>query len=160
MSVSFYGNELINIAIGIESSGIAFYELMARSTKNRAARDIFQHLAGMERNHIEIFHNMLSEIEKEEHPEVYAGDYAAFLQALADTAVFTPAKGRGDGAMGVETDIAAVNIGIGAEKDSILFYLEMKEKMPAEQRPMIESVINEEKLHLRQLAEFKKKLKS
>lgn len=160
MSVSFYGNELINIAIGIENRGIAFYELMARSTKNRAVRDIFQYLVGMEQNHVEIFHNMLSEIEKQENPEVYAGDYAAFLQALADTAVFTPTKGRGDEAMAVETDIAAVNIGIGAEKDSILFYLEMKEKMPAGQRSVIENVIKEEKIHLRQLAEFKKKLES
>jgi len=42
MSISFYGNELINIAIGIERRGLAFYDVMAKSTGNAAAREIFQ----------------------------------------------------------------------------------------------------------------------
>jgi len=40
MSISFYGNELINIAIGIERRGLAFYDVMAKSTGNAAAREI------------------------------------------------------------------------------------------------------------------------
>ena len=44
MSISFSGSELINIAIGIERRGTAFYEVMARSTKNAVARDVFLYL--------------------------------------------------------------------------------------------------------------------
>ncbi len=32
MSISLSGSELINIAIGIERRGIAFYDVMVRST--------------------------------------------------------------------------------------------------------------------------------
>jgi len=45
MSISFSGSELINIAIGIERRGSAFYDIMARSTENTIARDVFQYLA-------------------------------------------------------------------------------------------------------------------
>ena len=38
MSISFSGSELVNIAIGIERRGIAFYDIMTKSTKNAATR--------------------------------------------------------------------------------------------------------------------------
>lgn len=41
MSISFSGSELVNIAIGIERRGIAFYDVMAKSTKNAVAGDAF-----------------------------------------------------------------------------------------------------------------------
>jgi len=52
--IFFSGSELINIAISIERTGIAFYDIMAKSTENAAARDTFRHLADMERDHIQI----------------------------------------------------------------------------------------------------------
>ena len=64
MSISFSGSELINIAIGIEGKGIVFYDIMASSTKNDAAREVFHYLADMERGHIQIFQDMLSEADK------------------------------------------------------------------------------------------------
>ncbi len=73
MSISFSGSELINIAIDIEKKGIAFYDIMTRSTENTATRDVFQYLVGMEREHIKIFQDMLSESDKYETPETYAG---------------------------------------------------------------------------------------
>ena len=156
MSISFYGNELINIAIGIERRGIAFYDVMARSTQNTKARQIFQYLVGMEREHIQIFQNMLSEADKYEVPETYAGEYAAYLQALVDSAVFTDDAVTSELATQSENDIAAVELGISAEKDSILFYSELKEVVPKRERATISRIIAEEKLHLRQLSDLKK----
>ncbi len=158
MSISFYGNELINIAIGIERRGIAFYDVLARSTQNVKAREIFQYLVGMERDHIQIFQGMLDEADKYELPETYAGEYAAYLQALVDSAVFTDDTVTSELATQSENDIAAIELGIGAEKDSILFYYEMKEIMPEPARSTIDKIIGEEKLHLRRLSELKKTL--
>ena len=59
MSISFSGSELVNIAIGVEKRGIAFYDALAMSTDEATARDIFQRLANMEREHAQIFQNML-----------------------------------------------------------------------------------------------------
>lgn len=158
MSISFSGSELINIAIGIERRGIVFYDVLARSTKNAKARDIFHYLVGMERDHIQVFKNMLDEADKYEIAETYAGEYAAYLQALVNSAVFTDDLATSEMATRAESDIAAIELGIGAEKDSILFYYEMKEIMPERARPTIDKVIAEEKLHLRQLSDLKKEL--
>ena len=158
MSIPFYGNELINIAIGIERRGIAFYDVLARSTQNAKAREIFHYLVGMERDHILVFQGMLDEVDKHEVPEAYAGEYGAYLQALFDSAVFTDDAVTSELAAQSENDIAALELGINAEKDSILFYYEMREMMPKAARVKIDKIIAEEKQHLRQLSEFKKTL--
>ena len=158
MSISFSGSELIGIAIGIERRGIAFYDIMARSTKNAIARDVFQHLIDMERQHIQIFQDMLEEADKYQITEAHAGEYAPYLRALVDSAVFTDDFVTSEMATGVGSDIGAVELGISAEKDSILFYYEMRDLMPQRAQPTVNKIIAEEKAHLRQLSEVKKKL--
>ena len=158
MSISFSGSELINIAVGIERRGIAFYDIMTRSTKNAVARDVFQYLADMERQHIQIFQDMLAEADKYQIPETYAGEYTAYLQALVDSAVFTDDFVTSEMATKAGSDIEALELAISAEKDSILFYYEMKDIMPQRAQPTVNKIIAEEKSHLRQLSELKKKL--
>ena len=160
MSISYHGNELIDVAIGIERRGIMFYDVLARSTNNARAREVFQYLAGMEREHIRAFEGMLTAADRKEHPETYAGEYGDYLQALADNAVFTDDSITSDLVSQADNDLAAVELGIGAEKDSILFYYEMMDLVPRRERVMIGKIITEEKSHLRQLAELKKVLKA
>jgi len=158
VSISFSGSELINIAIGIERRGIAFYEVMARSTKNAVAGDVFQYLADMERHHVQIFQGMLGEADKYQLAETYAGEYTAYLQALVDSAVFTDDVVTSEMATRAESDIEALELAINAEKDSILFYYEMKDIMPQRAQSTVNKIIAEEKAHLRQLSELKRKL--
>jgi len=158
MAITFSASELINIAIGIERRGIAFYDTMARSTENAEARNVFQYLADMERTHVRIFQGMLGETDKYQPQESYAGEYAAYLQALVDSAVFTDDSITSEMATQLSSDIEAMELAIGAEKDSILFYYEMKEIMPQRAQPTVSKIITEEKSHLRELSELKKKL--
>jgi len=158
MSITFSGSELINIALGIERKGIAFYDTMARSTENTATRSVFQYLVDMEREHIQIFQDMLAEADKYEIPESYAQEYAAYLQALVDSAIFTDDMVTSEMATQADSDIKALELAIGAEKDSILFYYEIKEIMPRRAQPTVNKIITEEKSHLRQLSELMKKL--
>ncbi|MFC1955799.1 ferritin family protein [Chloroflexota bacterium] len=158
MSVSFSGPELINIAIGIERRGIAFYDIMTRSTDNAATRNVFQYLTNMEREHIKVFEGMLDEADKYQIPETYDQEYASYIRALVDTMVFTDDMVTSEMATQADSDIKALELAIGAEKDSILFYYEMKEIMPHRAKPTVNRIITEEKSHLRQLSEFKENL--
>ncbi len=158
MSLTFSGSELINIAIGIERRGIVFYDIMARSTENAVARDTFESLTDMERAHVQIFQDMLAEADKYQVAETYAGEYAAYLQALVDSAIFTDDMITSEMATRAESDIEALELAIGGEKDSILFYYEMKDIIPQPAQPTVNKIIAEEKSHLRQLSELKKKL--
>jgi rubrerythrin len=159
MSISFSGSELINIAIGIEGRGAAFYEGMADSTKNATAGEVFRYLADMERRHAQTFQEMLSEADKFQFSET-AGEHAVYLQTLVDSAVFSDELVASKMASGAVSDIAAMEMAIRAEKDSILFYYEMREVMPQRAQPTVDKIIAEEKSHLRQLSELKKKLES
>ena len=158
MSIAFSIGELIDIAIGIERRGITFYDVMAKSTDNEIARRVFQGLVEMEREHIEIFQNMLGEADKYHLVESATAEYTEYLQALVDSAVFTDDMITSEMATQAESDIKAVELGISAEKDSILFYYQMKDIMPPPALPIINRIIAEEKSHLRQLSEIKKKL--
>ena len=158
MTISFSGSELINIAIGIERRGIVFYDIMASSTKNSATREVFHYLADMEREHIKTFQGMLGEADKYQPSPDQAGEYTAYLQALVDSAVFSDDLVTSEMATRAESDIEALELAIGAEKDSILFYYQMRDIMPQRAQPTVNKVIAEEKSHLRQLSELKKKL--
>jgi rubrerythrin len=158
MSISFSGSELINIAIGIEGRGIVFYDVMAKSTQNEAAREVFNYLADMERNHIDTFKDMLEGADKFQIPTDESGQYTAYLRALVDSAVFSDDMVTSEMAAQAESDTAALELAIRAEKDSILFYYEMKEVMPQRAQATVNKIIAEEKSHLRQLSELKKKL--
>lgn len=158
VAITFSGSELINIAIGIEKRGIVFYDIMAKSTENAMARDTFQYLADMERTHISIFQGMLSETDKYQIPEGYIEEHAGYLQALIDSAVFTDDAITSEIATQANSDTQALELGIGAEKDSILFYYQLKELMPQRAQPTVNKIILEEKSHLRELSELKNKL--
>jgi rubrerythrin len=158
MPISFSGSELINIAIGIEGRGIVFYDVMAKSTQNEAAREVFNYLSDMERDHIETFKGMLEEADKFQIPADESGQYTAYLRALVDSAVFSDDMVTSEMAAQAESDTAALELAIRAEKDSILFYYEMKEVMPQRAQATVNKIIAEEKSHLRQLSELKKRL--
>lgn len=158
MSIAFSGSELIDIAIRIERTGITFYDIMAKSTDDAMTRNVFQQLADMEREHIQIFEGMLDEAEKYKLNESENKEYAGYLQALIDSAVFTDDMITSQMATQADSDIKALELGISAEKDSILFYYQMKDILPQPALSTVNRIITEEKSHLRQLSEIKKKL--
>ena len=160
MSIVFSGDELLNIAISIERRGMTFYDIMAKSTDNEAARVVFEALVNMEREHITIFEDMMDEIGPYQISESSSPELSGYVQALIDDAVFTDDTITSEMATQADSDIKALELGISAEKDSILFYYEMKDLMPKQTLAVIERVILEEKSHLQQLTEVKKRLQT
>ena len=158
MGIFFSGRELIEIAIGIEKNGAIFYDSLAGSTKNPRARDTYKNLADKEREHAVVFQEMLDSAGESKPPETYTEQYNLYLRALIDSLVFADDKVSLKMAQNVNSDAEAIQIGIGAEKDSILFYVEVKELVRRSDRKVVAKIIEEERAHLRQLTEVKKGL--
>ena len=158
MSVVFSGDELINIAIAIERRGITFYDIMAKSTDDEMARVVFEALVNMERQHISIFEDMQGEAFATAESSGSSPEYSDYLRSLIDDAVFTDDMITSEMATQADSDIKAIELAISAEKDSILFYYEMGDLMPKKALPIIKRIITEEKSHLQQLTEVKKRL--
>lgn len=155
MSGAVSGSELINIAIDIEKRGISFYDVMAKSTDDESTRQVFQGLVAMEREHIHVFRGMLDSFNDFELSDSVEEDRSDYLRALVDSAVFTTDLISSEMAAQADTDIKALELAIDAEKDSILFYYELRDIMPHNVAQLLSRIIAEEKSHLRQLSEIK-----
>ncbi|MCP4672225.1 MAG: rubrerythrin, partial [Desulfobacula sp.] len=108
-------------------------------------------LAAMEDDHVVTFLNMQKELTKEKimaagfDPE---DENLAYLKALADTRVFFKKEQPDDSFQSILTTA------IQTEKDSIAFYLGMKELVPAKLgQAKIDDIIKEEMSHIRIIAE-------
>ena len=148
MAANYSAIELVNIAIGIERRGIIYYDIIARSTDDDQARTIFQGLAQMERVHLATFEHLLDEVGGAKLAENGEEGYIATL--LEDT-VFTDDSVTADVAIQADTDLKAIDLGISAEKDSILYYYELRDLLPDDQRELVTRILSEEKRHLAQL---------
>lgn len=158
MSITFSGSELVEIAIGIERNGAAFYRALAQKTENDKARAIYQHLADEEIKHQNTFQGMLRSVGSYQPPEEYAEDYRLYLKSLVDSSVFTDAAQAQRVAAKVASEAEALDVGIWAEKDSILFYTEMQNLVKPADHQVILDIINQERGHLNQLTQLKNTL--
>jgi len=151
MSFEFNADEVFAVAEDIERNGAVFYRDAARKTKDAAAKEFLEGLADMEDDHLKTFAAMrggLTESERRSMTFDPNDEAALYLGALADTRVFFK-KEIGTGSL-EEIYRAAVL----AEKDSIAFYLGMKEVVsgPAG-KSKLEDIIREEMRHIRILSE-------
>jgi len=150
MSLDFNADEVFEIAEQIERNGAEFYRTAAENIDEPENKKFLLDLAIMEDEHEQTFKQMRSELTKNEKiittfdPE---GESEAYLKSLADTRVF------------YEKDIDTTSLkeifksGISAEKDSIVFYLGMKEVVPPHLgKDKLDGIIKEEMSHIKLLS--------
>jgi rubrerythrin len=150
MIYDFNADDVFTIAEQLERNGARFYREAAEKVTAQGARDLLLRLAGMEDEHERTFaqmHAQLKEAEKAATVFDPEGEAAAYLKALADMRVFFDKK------MDTSSLEGILKEAIGAEKDSIVFYLGMKEAVPEHLgRSRLESIIREEMGHIRLLS--------
>ena len=150
MSYDFNADEVFEIAEQIERNGAEFYRTAAQNIPDSNKKKLLIDLAEMEDEHEQTFKNMRSELTQDEKivttfdPE---GESENYLRALADTRVF------------YEKDIDTTSFkeilksAITAEKDSIVFYLGMKDVVPEHfGKKRLDGIIKEEMSHIRLLS--------
>jgi len=156
MSILFSGSEVVDLCIEIEKNGAAFYHALAASTKEEEVRKLALYLEGEEKKHQATFEKMRSTLKGYQPVESYPGEYELYMKALADERVFTSDTVVKEMTEKVESDVEALTVAIGFEKDSILFLYEMKNLVPESEYGTIDALMKEEKSHLRKISEFKK----
>ncbi|MFH1478302.1 MAG: ferritin family protein [Candidatus Omnitrophota bacterium] len=151
MNNIFSGSEVIEMGINIEKNGRDFYNKVSSSSKNKKAKEIFDFLAKEEEKHIERFEVLLNGVEKYEPQGAYSGDYFSYIKALSDEHVFTKKDKGSSLAETVSSDIQAIDMAIGFERDSILFYHEMKRFTLEKEAGIVDKLLDEERAHLTRL---------
>ncbi len=150
MSFEFSADEIFEMAEQMERNGQQFYNTAAAAVQGEEHRKLLQKLAGMEVDHEKTFKAMRAELtRKEKETNVFdpQGEAALYLKALVDTRVFFQKE------MDVSSMEKILKAAIEAEKDSIVFYLGMKNAVPEELgRGRLDEIIKEEMGHVRLLS--------
>lgn len=152
MSITFSANEIFEMAEELERNGSRFYRQAAESFKEPAKQQLLLSLAEMEDMHeltFEAMRNHLTDAEREVDtfdPDDEAGMY---LRAMADGHVFDLSQPPAEKLTGNESFTDILKIAIDCEKDSIVFYLGLKDLVPAKEgKDKIDAIIREEMGHI------------
>lgn len=155
MSIFLTGRDLLDTAVSIEKAGAAFYETMVGCARSPKARTAFRFLADQEKAHTKAYQEMLGSLTEAPPPETYTEEYDQYLKSLADSGVFSSEKAACSLAEKAASDAEGIDLGIRAEKDSILFYTELQNLVRRADARVVSGIIDEERSHLKRLSELK-----
>lgn len=147
--ISFNADEIFEMAEQIERNGAGFYRTAAESADDQTTQFLLD-LAAMEDEHEETFAAMRSELaaaEKKSFTFDPDGEAIRYLQAMADSKIFgeDPCKLLSAG----QSIAEVLDIAVGLEKDSIIFYQCMKSYVPPELgKDRLSDIIDQEIGHI------------
>lgn len=146
----FNADDIFEMAEQLERNGAKFYRAAAESVSDQNAKAFLLKLAAMEVEHEKTFSQMRASLADDEKAATVFDpeeESTGYLQALADTRVFF------DKEMDLSSMETILKDAITAEKDSIVFYLGMRDAVPENLgRNRLDDVIKEEMNHIRLLS--------
>ena len=152
MGIEFNADEIFEIAEQIERNGAGFYRRAADGVEDSQNRQVLLDLAAMEDEHEKTFAAMRAELtEEERRPTVFDPDQEAprYLRELARGKVFDVRIDPAQFLTGKERMEDILRKAIELEKDSIIFYLGMKDAVPPRLGgERIDGIIREEMKHI------------
>jgi len=157
MKPVFNADEIFQMAINIEQYGERFYRRFAKATSDLSINQLFNELADMEAEHERTFIAMQKQSMQSDwdHSLLDADDLtSSYLRALSKGIIFDQEHDPLINMTGEETLEEIFNIAIQREKDSVIFYLGMKDLVPADfGKDQIDKIIKEEMSHIVLLSE-------
>jgi rubrerythrin len=134
----------------LERNGHQFYREAAQKTDNPEYKKLLVELAEMEVQHEKTFVDLRSELSGNEKTSTVfdpQNESALYLRALADTKVFFEKE------IDFSSKKSVLKAAILAEKDSIVFYLGIKEMVPEKYgKDKLDEIIKEEMGHIKILS--------
>jgi rubrerythrin len=143
---------VFEIAVRLEENGESFYEAAAEGATTADVKALFQDLAVQEQYHRRAFEGMASgKLDLTFTPEQWE-QFQAYADALLRNEFFESPGGALDRAGQAQGEREALQAAIGFEKETLLFYHEIKEMVRDADRQAIERIVQEEKQHILRLS--------
>jgi rubrerythrin len=164
MNMKFNADEVLEIAERIERNGARFYRKAAALTPVNTNEKLLLDLAIMEDQHEKVFAKMRTDMQQSSKAQLF-GDMdhtaTAYLEAFADGYIFNIHQNPADQIKGHENIQEILKTAITLEKDSVIFYLGIRDIIPeALGKSRVEKIISEEMGHIRYLSDKLKELSS
>lgn len=152
MGITFNADEIFEMAEEIERNGAKFYREAAEKASDNAVRKMLLDLAAMEDGHELTFANMRKELSDEEKGTTTYDPDNEVAQYLKTVASFHGTEGKvspTETLTGDESMSEILKIALQAEKNSIAFYVGIKDLVPGKAgKDKIQAIIIEEMAHV------------
>jgi rubrerythrin len=152
----FTAVQALEMAMGIEKNGEAFYKEVAGKSADPEVKALFEDLAVQEQAHYRVFQKMLEgptpPAPSTAYPAAYYDEYQAYVQVALDNALFAgPDKAIALARKAGDRE-TALRAALGFEKDTLLFFYDLRDMVSQADEAAISGIIREEQKHLRRLA--------
>jgi rubrerythrin len=152
MTFDFSADEILAMAEQIERNGARFYRRAAGMVKDVEVSKLLQELAAWEDGHEKAFASMRHILkERERKPTTFdpEDETLLYLRAMADGHVFDVRVDPVERLTGKESAKDILSLAIGQEKDSIIFYLGIRDMVSEVMgKDKIDEIIREEMRHI------------
>ena len=152
---------LIGKLASIESAGVAFYESLAKHTKNEKVKKLASTMSRVEKRHQERFEKLAKDMAKKKEadpPDELTKSVQQYLLTLIDHSIFHTPEHAARMAAKIEDENEAVDIAITFEKENILLLLECGAILSGDARKLVKTFIEQEKAHVRSLRRIREQL--
>jgi rubrerythrin len=145
--------DVVELAMQLEKNGETFYRAVAQKSKSPQIRSLFEDLAEQEVKHFAVFARLSRTVQDNPLMTDEEWDqYSGYLNATIQTAFFEGPDKALAAAERVMDEKEAVRMAVSFEKETLLFFYDLRDMVSTADRAFIEKVVAEEKSHIRRLA--------
>jgi len=145
--------DILELAMQLEKNGEAYYLAVAKKAKTPETRSLFEDLAQQEVKHFKVFAKLAEGVQDQPFMTDEEWEwYQKYLDVTVQSALFQGPEKALAAAAEAKTEKDAVRMAIDFEKDTLLFFYDLRDKVAAAKRDVIDKVVAEEKSHIRRLA--------
>ncbi|MEO0091823.1 MAG: ferritin family protein [candidate division WOR-3 bacterium] len=159
MQTFYSAVEVIEMAIKTEETGFAFYTNAAKTTRPKSLASLFAKLAQEEKKHKKFFNDLFQIVKH--GPATIPFDWeetGLYLKAITDSKFFLGKDKALSLIKRVRTPKALLDYALSFEKETLLFYSEIKNFVKLDEQDIVSKIIEQEKEHIRKLSQEKQAL--
>jgi rubrerythrin len=146
------GDEIIEMAVRLEESGEEFYNAAGGSATDAKVKALFEELALQEQYHRRAFQQMGRDVvELALSPEQWE-QFQAYTGALLQNHFFANPENALNIAAQAKNERQALQAALGFEKETLLFFHELREVVRGPGQQTVDRIIDEEKQHIQRLS--------
>jgi rubrerythrin len=148
----FRATDIVEMAMELEKSGEIFYSAVAKKAISPEVTALFKELAEQERFHYAAFKKMSGSVW--DQPSVIGEDwdqYLMYLQATIKSAFFEGSDHALSLAEQVTDEKEALEMALDFEKETMLFFYDLHDKVSDADQAVVERIIVEERSHVQRL---------
>ncbi len=143
---------VLNLAQSIEENAVGFYEKTAGLYNSGKTGSLFVKLADMEKEHKRKYAAMQASLEdshEQQSDENFLNNMELYLKAVFDSQSLEGSQFAGVLLRGDESLEEILMIAMDLEKETILFYLGLRDLVPTDKdKQVVDAIIEEEKSHI------------